>query len=258
MIQVKLVKKVFKKYFHFVAAFIVLPALVFLSMYSLDQKGFFQIDQIQIETATLSSQKNYISPKIENLKTQLESFKGVSLWRFPLSQVSEILKNEDWVKDYRLSRSWPSALKIEIEPHMVSYLIQVHESGSAATEFRPVTAEGSLLKKIDSKQAPNVVTVNDAAFLQNKKIREGALGVLKALPNQGALHPTQVSELGYDRQEGYWIRLIQSEMKINLGEEQIEIKSARVNQVIDYLNNHDLKARVIDANLSKKVLVRMH
>ena len=42
------------------------------------------------------------------------------------------------------------------------------------------------------------------------------------------------------------------------GEDQFEIKSSRVSQVIDYLENRDLKARVIDANLSKKVLVRLH
>jgi cell division protein FtsQ len=246
-----------KNNFRLMLGFILLPVLIFISIYSLDQKGFFQIDQIHIDTTTSSTQKNYIIPQVESLRARLEVFKGASLWRFPLSQVSTILQSEDWIKEYRLSRSWPSSLSIEIEPQAVAYLIQTNDSGSSTT-FTPVTQEGKLLKKIDSKQAPNTVIVHDNVFVQNAKIREGALKVLGSMPAQGRLHPALISEIGYDKKEGYWIRLIQSEMKINFGEEQFEIKSARVTQVLDYLENHDLKARVIDANLSKKVLVRMH
>ena len=67
----------------------------------------------------------------------------------------------------------------------------------------------------------------------------------------------QVSEIGYDKKEGYWIKLLNSETRVQYGEDQFEIKSARISQVIEYLESRNLKARVIDANLSKKVLVRL-
>ena len=239
------------------SAFIILPAVLFLSVYSLDQKGFFQIDQIRINAATSESQRNFIAPKIESLKNKLGAFKGVSLWRFPLNQVAEILQQEAWIKDYRLSRSWPSSLEVEIEPQAVAFLIQSTE-GKLSSTFNPVSQSGEVLAAVDSKEAPNAIISHDAVFLKNKKIRDGALNVLKSLPTQGRLHPSQVSEIGYDKKEGYWIRLVQSQMKINLGEDQFEIKTARVTQVMDYLETRDLKARVIDANLSKKVLVRLH
>jgi cell division protein FtsQ len=35
------------------------------------------------------------------------------------------------------------------------------------------------------------------------------------------------------------------------------LKADRVGQVLDYLEKHELDARVIDANLTKKVLVRL-
>lgn len=241
------------KWIKFCAAFILLPAVLFLSIYSLDQKGFFQIDQIKIEVSTSESQRNFIAPKIEILKAKLSSFKGMSLWRFPLSQVATILKNEQWVGEFRLSRSWPSSLEVEIDPQPVAFLIQ-----SSQDKFNPVSESGDILEKVDSKEAPNAIVSHDRILLKNKKIRDGALSVLKSLPTQGRLHPSQVSEIGYDKKEGYWIRLLQSEVKINLGEDQFEIKSARVAQVIEYLESRDLKARVIDANLSKKVLVRLH
>lgn len=247
-----------RKFFKVLASVLVLPAVIAVSIYSLDQKGFFQIQSIEISVDTLSSQKTFIAPKITELNNKLENFKGMSLWSFPMRQASQILKNESWIQDYQLSRSWPSSLSIKIAPQAVAFLIEAKESGAASTFFTPVTLSGDMLGQIDSKEVPNTILAHDSIFLKSKKIRDGALTLLKALPTQGKLHPSQVSEVGYDKKEGYWIRLLQSEVKINLGEEQFEIKTARVVQVIDYLENRDLKARVIDANLSKKVLVRMH
>lgn len=239
-------------------AVLLLPAVIAVSIYSLDQKDFFQIQSIDISVSTLTSQKTFISPKVVELSQKMENFKGMSLWGFPMRQAAAILKSESWVEDFQISRSWPSSLKIEIHPQAVAFLIQSSESGQVSSFFSPVTQSGDILGKVDSKEVPNTIVAHDLIFLKSKKIREGALTLLKALPTQGRLHPSQVSELGYDKKEGYWIRLLQSEVKINLGEEQFEIKTARVAQVIDYLENRDLKARVIDANLSKKVLVRMH
>jgi cell division protein FtsQ len=251
--------KAIRKFFKFAAAFLLLPIVIFISVYSLDQKGFFQIKTIEINASTLSSQKNYIKPKIESLNKKLSLFKGASLWRFPLSQVAQIIKSEVWIKDFQLSRSWPSGLVVEIEPEAIAFIVQTNESGPPnTTVFRPVTFGGEILAKVDSTQAPNTVLIHDTQFLKNKKIRDGALSLLNALPVQGRMQPVFVSEIGFDKKEGYWMRLIQSEIKINLGEDQFEIKTARVAQVLDYLENRDLKARVIDANLSKKVLVRMH
>ncbi len=247
-----------KKYIKMIFGFLLLPAVLAVSFYSLEQKGFFQIQDIEISVSALSSQKNFIAPKIEELNKKMAAFKGVSLWHFPLSQVAEVLKKEAWIEDFQLSRKWPYSLEIKVQPEAIAFLIQSEGKSDSSSSFNPVTLSGEVLEKIDSKQAPNSIIINDDSFLKNKKIREGALVLLKALPTQGRLHASQVSEFGFDKKEGYWLRLLNSEVKINLGEEQFEIKTARVAQVIDYLENRDLKARVIDANLSKKVLVRMH
>lgn len=247
-----------RKFLKVLASILILPAVIAVSIYSLDQKGFFQIQSIEISVNALSSQKTFIAPKITDLNSKLESFKGMSLWSFPMRSAAEILKNERWVQDFQISRSWPSSLSIEIQPQAVAFLIQTNEAGQVSSFFTPVTVSGDMLERVGSKEVPDTIVAHDSIFIKNKKVRDGALALLKALPPQGRLHPSQVSEVGYDKKEGYWIRLLQSEVKINLGEEQFEIKSARVAQVVDYLENRDLKARVIDANLSKKVLVRMH
>ncbi len=239
------------------ATFIVLPAVIFLSVYSLDQQGFFKIDSIDIKITVKPSQKVFVKPYVESLNAKLSGFKGNSLWKLSLKNVSEILKVESWIEDFRISRSWPSGLEVEITPHEIAYLIHSRES-RGVSEFYPVTASAAVLNKVDSKQAPAVAIVRGENFLKNQKIREGVISILKSLPQTGKLQTAQVAELGYDKKDGYWISLIQSDVKIKYGEDQFEIKSARVSQVMDYLENRDLKARVIDANLSKKVLVRLH
>jgi len=246
-----------KRFFKLTATFILLPAVVLISLYSLEQQGFFKIDQIKINVTVKESQKAFVRPYIESLNQKLESFKGQSLWQLSLKQVSQTLKSEGWITEFRVSRAWPSGLEVEIEPYQVEFLIQSKEQ-KGVTEFYPVTTNGTVLSKVDSRQAPSVAVVRGETFLKNQKVREGAVAILKSLPPEGKLRRIHVSEVGYDKKDGYWITLSQSDMKIKYGEDQFELKSNRVSQVMDYLENRDLKARVIDANLSKKVLVRLH
>ena len=253
--------RLFKKLLKLATALILLPLALFLSVYSLDQQGFFQIDSVDIRIEALSSQKNYISSKVKQLQLKLNSIKGISLWKVPLSQLSKTLTEEKWIKSFQIARAWPSGIVLEIEPDLIEILVISQEgmnaSTSAVAEIRPITKSGNILEKIKSSTAPNTVVTYDAIFLNNQKIREGALSVMNSLPASGSLSAATVSEIGYDKKEGYWIKLLQSETKVNFGDEQFEIKAARISQVINYLDGRNLKARVIDANLSKKVLVRL-
>lgn len=242
------------------AATLLLPCLLALSVYSLEQQGFFKIEQIQLNVKALSSQKHFISPRVRTLQAQLDIIKGTSLWKAPLSQISKNLKNEKWVRDFQISRVWPAGIRIDIETDDVALLVLTNaEEASVAevTTFKPITQTGSVLEKIDSKTAPNSIITRDKNFLISEKIRVGGLNVIRSLPAKGKMTAALVSEIGYVKNEGYWIKLLNSETRVEYGEDQFEIKSARVSQVIDYLESRNLKARVIDANLSKKVLVRL-
>jgi len=251
----------FKKFFKFTTAFILFPVVIFFSIYSLDQHGFFKIEHIDIKIKTRASQKIFIASKKTQLQLKLSSIKGISLWAAPLSQISKALSEEKWIEQFQISRAWPSSIVLEIVPDAIELLVisqQVSLSvAGGATEMQPITKSGNVLEKIKSDSAPNAIITHEAAFIKNQKIREGAIRVISSLPKSGNMSAAQVSEIGYDKKEGYWIKLLKSETKVNFGEEQFEIKSARVTQVVNYLENRNLKARVIDANLSKKVLVRL-
>lgn len=251
-----------------------------LAVYGLEQQGFFHVTSIQVNVVVKPSQKNFVKPYADKLELKLLAFKGISLWKFPMQTVSDVLKQQDWVQEFRISRVWPSSMVIELDPVEISYLIQADEvkktnqsktkassaeqsldksniETTSTTLFYPVTTQGKMLSAVDSKQTPNVAIARGEVFLKSKKVRNETLQILKALPAGGNMHQSQIAEIGYDRKDGFWLGLIREDVKVKFGDDQYSLKASRVSQVLDYLEQRDLKARVIDANLSKKVLVRL-
>ena len=243
-------------YFRIFLIFIVIPAGVFASIYALDKNGFFNIEKIEMKMITQADQKIFSKPYMDQLNTEMSGYKGQSLWRFSLSQISNKLKTKTWIKEFRVSRHWPSAIAIEIEPQTLS-LLYSNDKQLAQGLVKPITTEGNILPEIETKQAPPLAMLKGDVFAKDETKRKKAIELLKSLPEEGKFSHKLVSEIGYDPKEGYWVEVIQNNMKIKLGEDQFAVKSARVSQVMDYLEKRDLKARVIDANLSKKVLVRL-
>ncbi len=242
--------------FNLFLIFIIAPMLVGYSMYTLDQNGFFQIQKIDIVLKTHADQKSYAREYIQRLDAQFQKFNGQSLWSFSLQNISEVLRQQKWIKDFRISRSWPSSLEVQIEAFEISLLLTDSQKLNVGL-MRPVTVDGDILPEIDSRQAPSKALLKGDIFLKNLEKRKQAIDLLKSLPADGKMGVNSLSEINYNPKEGFWISMIQSDLKVKLGEDQFAMKSARVSQVMDYLEKKNLKARVIDANLSKKVLVRL-
>jgi len=243
-------------YLKLLIVFVVTPVSIFFSIFALDQKGFFNIEKIEMVVIAKSDQIQFAKPYIDQLNEDFSTFKGQSLWRFSLGKIAQHLRQQVWVKDFRISRSWPSKLQIEIEPQVLT-LLYVESAKLAQGVVRPVTADGDLLSEIPTHQAPSLAMLKGEVFLKDTNKRKKAIELVKSLPAEGKISHKLISEIGYDQKEGYWVEVVQSNMKIKLGDDQFAVKSARVSQVLDYLEKRDLKARVIDANLSKKVLVRL-
>jgi cell division protein FtsQ len=244
-----------KKYY-FLAFLIVVPAIIFGSFWYLDTRGFFAIESIELKIEALESQKSYSSVYVDQLSNELSKMKGRSLWRTSLSEFSQVLKKQAWIQEFHTQRSWPAAVEIKIIPKKIVF-ITTDAKNFANGLFHPVSERGDLLPLVDTRQAPPLAHLNGEIFAKNLEKRKKAIELLQALPAQGKVGIDQLSEVNYDPKFGFWIRTIRAPYEIHLGEDQFELRAARVSQVIDYLEKRDLKARVIDANLTKKVLVRM-
>ncbi len=233
-----------------------IPGILALSIFILERNDFFLIDDVNIVILTTENQKNYSKEYLEKVNEDLEQFIGESLIQISLGKISDALKGEKWIKEYRISREWPSTLEITIQPQRLAYLLTNPKQLSEGV-FYPVTEDAEVLAPISSTQAPALAMLVGNVFRKDVEKRKKAVELLKSLPSEGRMSHDKVAEVEYNSEEGYWLKLVDSSMKIKLGEDDFTLKSNRVAQVLDYLEKKDLKARVIDANLSKKVLVRL-
>ena len=245
IIMKKLIFKVF-------LAAVVIPAGVIGMIHWLNKSGFFNLDHIEIAIENGQQNSQYLQPLVADLDRRLEKYRNQSLWDLDLSKISAQIGELNWIEGNYLSRSWPTRLNVRITPKDVK-LLYLSKMG----DMFPIVEDGSFLSVVSSRQAPDVALLEGEVFEKNIEMRKKAVQTIAEIPLDGKFSKKNISELRYDPKEGFWATLIQSGIKVKIGEENIPLKAARVSQVIEYMETRELEARVIDANLSKKDLVRL-
>jgi cell division protein FtsQ len=235
------------------AFLILLPSLFLAILYKLNQEHFFDIQEIEmVIDHQEQGQKRFYIPLSQQLQVSLNQFKGTSLVEISISQLNNTLQEIDWIENFHIQRVWPRKLKVSVYPEKVEMLV-VKKTGG----FVPILESGKVLKEITSEFAPDVVLIHDEEVITNAVLRKKALAFLVEVPREGSFSLSAISEFKFDPREGFVAKLLRDGTLVKLGEEQIALKAARVGKVVEYLQSKQFQARVIDANLSKKVLVRL-
>lgn len=233
--------------------FIILPLVAFTIYSQLENEGFFDLQKINV--VVKSPEKTtpaYLHPMIEKIEDQLHQFRGTSMLKMDLQKIYQNLFALNWIQHVQLVREWPSTLRIEITPQNIKFLY-MNKKGLLI----PVMADGRLLEPINPATAPDVALLNGEVFFENPQLRLKVIEMLDEIPEKGPLSPENISEIKYEAKDGFWISLVKSGIQVKMGDDQFIVKGARVNQVLEYLESNEFKARVIDATLSQKVLVRL-
>lgn len=233
-------------------AFVVLPGAVFGLLWHLDRNGFFALDHIEIVLADSPTQSLYLKPLVDELDRSLETFRGKSLWKIDMSSLSGAIGNLSWVESHGLSRRWPNGLIVTVKPQEVKALYL-----GKGNKFMPVIREGQVLDAVDAKAAPDVAILDGDAFANRPDLRKKAVQALSEIPPDGTFSRKSISEIRWNAKDGFLMKMTRGGVEVKMGEDQMAIKSARVSQVIEYLRNRGLNAKSLDANLSKKVLVKL-
>lgn len=242
-----------KTIFKIIFGFIVLPLALAGTLYYLNQNGFFNIQKIQVVLEKpVAGQESFLKPHVENLEQALAKYKGESLWNIKLKSVSAEVTQFDWVESIMISRSWPATLEIKVKPFEVK-LLYMSKNGKMV----PVIKSGALLDPVESKNAPDVTVLEGESFAKKAELRKKAVDVIDQIPAEGSFSRKTISEIRFDDKEGFWMTMIKTGVRVKIGEDQVSLRAARVSKVVDYLESRQFDARVIDANLSKKVLVRL-
>ena len=233
--------------------FVVIPAVLAGTLFYLNKNGFFNIQKIEVvlENPT-SGQEQFLKPNVDQLEATLAKYKGISLWNIKLKDISKEAKDCDWIERAMISRSWPATLSLKIVPYEVKLLYM-----AKAGKLVPIIKDGSFLNPVEAKQAPDVALLQGESFANKNELRKKAVDVIEQIPAEGSFSRKTISEIRYDGKEGFWMTMIKTGVQVKIGDDQVALKANRVSKVVDYLENRQFDARVIDANLSKKVLVRL-
>ncbi|UYL09955.1 FtsQ-type POTRA domain-containing protein [Bdellovibrio sp. SKB1291214] len=242
----KLVLKLF-------VGFVVIPAALIGTLYYLNENGFFNIQKVEVVLENPpQGQEQFLKPNVDALEAALAKYKGESLWNIKLRSVNKELQKQEWIEGVQISRQWPTTLSLRVRPYEVKLLYM-----GKAGKLVPIIKSGDFLDPIEAKEAPDLAILDGDAFAKKKDLRKKAVDVIEQIPTNGSFSRKTISEVRYDNKEGFWMTLIKTGTQVKIGEDQVALKAARVSRVVDYLETKQFDARVIDADLSKKVLVRL-
>ena len=242
----KLVLKLF-------VGFIVIPAALIGTFYYLNENGFFNIQKVEVILENPpQGQEQFLKPNVDALESALAKYKGESLWNIKLRSVNKEMQKQEWIEGVQISRQWPATLSVRVRPYEVK-LLYMAKGG----KLTPIIKSGEFLDPIEAKTAPDVAILDGDVFAKKKELRKKAVDVIEQIPANGSFSRKTISEVRYDNKEGFWMTLIKTGTQVKIGEDQVALKAARVSRVVDYLETKQFDARVIDADLSKKVLVRL-
>lgn len=217
------------------------------------EKGLLKVNQVEV---VIDDPKLNSSPYWGNLlgkvTPQLKEFENRNLWQVPLVQVASKFQNETWIKNISISRDWPQKIKVNIQNKEIK-IILISPDGKQY----PVDSEGILLPQMSWSDSPKLPLIRGAAFFSQIQLRKKVIEFFNQLPIEGSFSADQISDITYNDNDGYIATLVWKSLQVKLGFELSTLVSLRVSQVLDYVQSRNINVRVIDANFSKKVLVKL-
>lgn len=234
-------------------SFVVFAILIIMSApFFLQREGFFRISSVSVSLREGAVAPVWLGKEWSRLLQESKTFEGQDLWSLDLDQVVAQIKARPWIREVSLIRSWPNELRLSIEPKELVALARGKKG-----YLMPVLEDG---QQIDPEQLSAFVSLpvlsGELNTAQPERIAE-ALQLLRLFPEDGMLSRDRISEVGYHAKEGYWVLVMPFATKVRWGFRDFEKKISRVKQVMEYLDSRQIGARVIDADLSKKVVVRL-
>jgi hypothetical protein len=245
---------------HLKAVFIFSAALVFGTaaiLTGLRQAGLFVVQTIPVEiVGEASNQPILAAPGPRGLKArtqaQMRPFAQKKIWDIHLSEVKAAIMKDEWVKDVLISRMFPNNIQVKIVPKATAVVL-VGPRG----ELWPVTEDGIKLGILPADSLPDAPLLRGDVFSRDISKRKEAIQFALNLPAQGAINQKNVSEIFWNKEDGYSLMLMQPKVEVKLGPDGLDLKVLRAGQVMNYMSAHQLSGRLIDASFSKKVLVRL-
>jgi cell division protein FtsQ len=218
----------------------------------IEDKTLFRVEEIHIKVNAQDGDRVAWVDLNEAIKKQLARLRGRSIWQISLKDIQKELSAYQSLRDLTIHKSWPNTIEIT---YSLPVLRAIHQSGEG--EFRILAEDGQWLGPLRWSRLPELPWIKGDWVQRKPEAQNNLLNLLQQLPAEGLMTFSHISEIQFNEIDGFLLTLIKSGQQIRFGTDNFQIKSIRVAQVLDYLQNRGLESRVIDANFSKKVLVRL-
>ena len=162
-------------------------------------------------------------------------------------------------------------------------LVLLHPSSG---KIHPLSMNGEILPPLPSKQIPDLPILRGITFLEKIEIRKSVIQFFHLMPKQGEFSREAISEVKYSNQDKSLVLILSKNGKsIKVGYDpvkpqprgmasvksekipieeskkqkeilhKINVKTKRIESVLRYLDQKNIKWRVIDARFSQKIVV---
>lgn len=221
------------------------------------KNGLFKVRTIDVVQVDLGEDEKKQIPEayedyFKSFKSNLSKFDGENLWDIDLKLVKEFALKEPWIESVEIYRRLPQTLRLEVKPKS-SIAIYLTSQGN----LHLLSSDGKILPKINQTKSPRLPVIQNAKIIKDGKNKEKIVAVLNEIASEGHLKLESIAEVHLGSKNEVLLTDLNTKSLIKLGNGNVGIKSARVAKVLEYLDQNNLKGRVIDADFSKKVLVKL-
>lgn len=237
---------------HWLGRLVVL-GLVFLAAHvSVKDKGFFRIQTIEFAIESDEKDLPAWSSLNKEVEAVLDSLKGRSLIVVSLKDIKMKLDRFRSIQNLQVIKSWPRTLRIQYSLPPLKAVASLQRN-----RFHALSSQGQWIGPLSWSQLPKRPWLRGSWMEKKPDLLPQALGLIDILPKAGGITLDKISEIGFNEGDGFAVTLVKTGQQIIFGYDDFEVKALRANQVLNYLQNRNLESCVIDANFSKKVLVRL-
>ena len=185
------------------------------------------------------------------LQSKLKPFIGKKIWKVS-EDIMQVVLSEPRVGSVKVLRLLPNRIFIQVQPRKPLLVLLNPSRGT----IHPLSLEGQILPPLLAKHIPDLPILRGQAFLKQKAVRRLALRFFRIMPKQGEFSLGEISEVKYSTQDKSLIFILSKNGKpIKVGQDPERMKSKRIESVLRYLDQKNIKWRVIDARFSQKIVV---
>lgn len=240
--------KVFRRWPIVLSLISIVGGFVYLAL----NPQWIKVETVNVDLMNGSDQDLLFQRIKTSLEPQFKNYEGRFFWQVPLSQIYELVAKDKRVKRVSIHREFPSRMRVEVEPRtpVLAYLAQ-------DGRVYPVATDATLLPPLPFKDSSDLPFLRGEDFKDEQELRARAIELFEAMPDEGLISKSQISEIGYSKKEGFKVFVSSSKAEVKFGDTDFGPKISRVQKVLSYLEMQSIKGRVIDARYAKKVVVRV-